>query len=430
MGGNLPHIPLEVFISWPTPDYVDPVRRTWMPLYVGILQAVTTLLVCIRLWLRIRNKAGPFGMDDAFLIPAYLGATMMTTIIILDCVQYDSDRHLWDVPPTKYEGLALMAWLSEVAFLTSTCATKVSVLLFYRRLVRGSYNRMWRWLTLGAIYFTVLYGVGLIFALIFNCRPTNAYWKSLSITYTGDYTCTDTRWLNGVSGILSVLSDFYAVLLPMGILHKFDIDRRKKIALYTVFSFGLLVVAAGSVRTYYLHQLGYNYDITWTGFNVFIWSALEVHGAIICASVPVLRVLFRQYLRGPLSRARNTGTGRSHQEASIHAEPRSIPTPDIAKQKQEYHSASKYNVTASLGSISEYEVDAPSALPNVAKAPILRTPDEYEAYALHSIDRYRSNPRRHGYMRSDSFGERDLSPSECTGGTKTPISWLDMENRY
>lgn len=64
MPGNLQTIPLEVFASWPKPNYVDPVRRAWMPIYAGILQGVMTLMLVLRLWLRFRNRAGALGLDD------------------------------------------------------------------------------------------------------------------------------------------------------------------------------------------------------------------------------------------------------------------------------------------------------------------------------------------------------------------------------
>lgn len=56
-----------------------------------------------------------------------------------------------------------------------------------------------------------------------------------------------------------------------------------------VFSTGLLVVAAGCIRTYYLYCLGYHFDTTWIGYNCYIWSVLEVDLALICASAPALR---------------------------------------------------------------------------------------------------------------------------------------------
>ncbi len=184
--------------------------------------------------------------------------------------------------------VAFFAWLSQLAFLRSTCATKASVLLFYRRLVKGTYSKKWKYATIAAIALTVCYCVAFIFALIFNCNPTEAYWKGLSYTYTRDWRCSDTTIANPLSGALSVCSDLYAVILPMGMLYKFDIERKKRIALYAVFSLGLLVVAAGSVRTYYLARLSYDYDLTWVRKN-----AMPSANRINTGAVPSLTWMYR-----------------------------------------------------------------------------------------------------------------------------------------
>jgi hypothetical protein len=144
----------------------------------------------------------------------------------------------------------LIAWISELAFVVATCCNKVSILLFYRRLTQGTFSRRWKYATIGAIVFTIVYMVAFALVLVFNCRPTEAYWKAYSLTYTKTYTCVDTTLLNPVSGALSVFSDFYAVVLPMGMLRHFDAPKRQKMALNGVFSLGLFVVAFGCVRTY------------------------------------------------------------------------------------------------------------------------------------------------------------------------------------
>ena len=172
------------------------------------------------------------------------------------------------MPFDKFSDAALIAWLSEIAFLISTCATKVSVLLFYRRLTDGTYGRRWKIATIAAIVFTCLYCVAFILSLCFTCWPTEAYWMAFSFTYTKDYSCKDTRAANPASGVLSVVSDIYSVILPMAMLRHFDISRRKKIGLNVVFAFGLFVVAAGIVRTYYLTKLGHTSDLTWVGFDL------------------------------------------------------------------------------------------------------------------------------------------------------------------
>ena len=71
MSGNLNRLDPAVYATWPTPDYENPERRTWMPIYAGVLQGASSLIVITRLWLRARNKAGPLGLDDVRVRTSY-----------------------------------------------------------------------------------------------------------------------------------------------------------------------------------------------------------------------------------------------------------------------------------------------------------------------------------------------------------------------
>ncbi|KAK3075912.1 hypothetical protein LTR53_000341 [Teratosphaeriaceae sp. CCFEE 6253] len=470
MPGNLVGIPASVISSWPPPNYEHPnPRRTWVIPFVGVLQAIMTLMVCTRLWLRARQQAGRLGLDDALLLPGFLVATVFTTLVIISVRDYGLDRHIWDVPPDWFVDTVLLAWrcephghpsritsslhiaqasrgtiyhdgreqaasmghadyplpyssdrfsgnvLQEFAFLVATCCTKISVLLFYRRLVQGTFSKRWRLATIGAILFTACYCISFSLALILNCRPTEAYWKSFSLAYTADYTCADTRNLNPLSGALSVFSDFYSVVLPMGMLRHFEAPKRQKMALNAVFSLGLLVVAAGCARTYYIYQLGVDYDITWVGFDLYVWSCLEVHLALICASAPALRVFFREYMSDPLSRAlnstrsltgsargtkrdsRQTDTGGSVTYAS-HARDSSTGSREYDDRKLIPHHPAK----PSLCTVGETEVEPPSSPYLRARSPApppepypIKTPADFEAFALQNLAKNRPPAPQH-----------------------------------
>jgi hypothetical protein len=66
-GGILP--PLSVIFSWPNPNYVNPQTGGW-GIVVGsaILAAVSTAVVCARLWARMRLRI--LGFDDAIIVVA------------------------------------------------------------------------------------------------------------------------------------------------------------------------------------------------------------------------------------------------------------------------------------------------------------------------------------------------------------------------
>lgn len=259
-----------------------------------------------------------------------------------------------------------------------------------------------------------------------------------------DWSCADTRSLNPVSGVMSVVSDLYSVVLPMAMLRHFNISRRKKIALNAVFSLGLLVVAAGSVRTYYLTMLGDHHDITWLGFDIFIWADLEVQLAIICASAPALRVLFRRYLNDPISRIIGTasGTNRSGNRGTAvdsstanrgavvnYSRPR--PSTDWRGGDEKFNVMS--SVTRSTQSpppVAEREIVYSL---NKAQEPYpIRTAADFEAYALQNLQRGRADARRHTLVRPDS--EDDLntvtseSPANRSVQMQTPKSWLDTDD--
>jgi hypothetical protein len=237
----------------------------------------------------------------------------------LSTERYGSGTHTWDVPVPKFVPLAFNGWAAEVTYLASTGCTKCSILLFYRRLTKGSYNTLWKYAILTAIAFTALYSMAFILMLIFSCSPTEAYWKSFNPYYEDEFHCINSKYSNVLSGAMSVLSDLYSVLLPFVMLRNFDAPRRQKIALNIIFSLGLLVVAAGSVRTYYLEQVGHSSDLTWVGYDVYIWAQLETQLALICASAPTLRVFFRDYLSISVLRALSsarTGSRRDTRRAS------------------------------------------------------------------------------------------------------------------
>lgn len=54
MAGNLHGNALEPTLTWPAPNWVDPVRRTWIIPYAAVLQAVVTLMVGTRF---VRQRA-------------------------------------------------------------------------------------------------------------------------------------------------------------------------------------------------------------------------------------------------------------------------------------------------------------------------------------------------------------------------------------
>jgi hypothetical protein len=130
-----------------------------------------------------------------------------------------------------------------MSYLFSTGFTKISVLLFYRRLVTGTCSRRFKFCLWAAMALIVCYTLAYVILLLVTCIPLQATWLKIDPTYTKSYRCASTGVMTKVSelsGAFSVITDFYSVLLPAILLLQIKITRRQKLGLMAIFGVGFL----------------------------------------------------------------------------------------------------------------------------------------------------------------------------------------------
>ncbi|KAI5362166.1 hypothetical protein Slin15195_G058170 [Septoria linicola] len=403
MPGNIINLTPADIAKWPTPNYDDPVRRHWMPEYAGVLYGIATLVVVTRLWLRMNKRAGGLGFDDVLLICGWLSLSWFTALSIVGAEQMMTSRHMWDIPITMYENTALITWIAELAFLVCGCFVKVSVLLFYRRLVDNSVSKYWIWTVIIAIVFTIAYSLAFILTLVLNCAPTEAYWKAFSPAYTTNYTCVNTTVVNLLAGLMAIVSDLYSVFLPCMMTRHLQLPTAQKLGLYIIFSLGLLAVAASGVRTYWLYKVGHSSDVSTSIYYVFVWAQLELSLGIMCTALPSLRVLFREYLSEPFIRLRRSVTSSRRMSDVEQGIVQRVATPDL--EHRQVHYSVKHTPTSSTStcevSPTEAEEDITKDASWTREIPYLvRTPAEYESFNLYNMEKYRQSAHARDWSRS------------------------------
>ncbi|KAK3636625.1 hypothetical protein LTR56_014098 [Elasticomyces elasticus] len=275
-------------------NYIDPPERTWLPAFTSTLFALATVLLALRIWLRFTRKAGGFGLDDILMLCAWLAGLMYTTMAIISASTYHTGRNNWDILPQHFEPIALLGWLTQLAFLTSGACTKIAVLLFYRRLVKDTFDSRWRIAVFAGIGFIATYTVAIILVVILRCSPVDAAWTQYAPGHEGGWECVDTTVVNFLAGVFAILSDLYAVILPMLMTRHFDLPSRQKWALNILFALGALVVGASAARTYYTYALTQTLNVARMVYNATACSQFELQLGIICASLPALRVFLRR----------------------------------------------------------------------------------------------------------------------------------------
>jgi hypothetical protein len=162
-------------------------------------------------------------------------------ILMLGAVsKYGWDRHVWDVPISELIPSRYTAWWAQLCFLASIGCTKVSILLFYRRVTAATMHTTFLYVIFSAIGFIIAYTIAFSMVLFVGCRPLSAYWDSVLPTYTQPYVCYDEGIVLPIFCIISVVTDIIVLALPYSIVWRMQMPFRQKVTLSVIFGVGLV----------------------------------------------------------------------------------------------------------------------------------------------------------------------------------------------
>ncbi|KIW03057.1 hypothetical protein, variant 2 [Verruconis gallopava] len=206
------------------------------------------------------------------------------------------DRHVWDIwsafPQVAGRG-GVAGWAMQLIFLCSLSCTKTSVLLFFLRLLDRRYHRRLYRTTIGGIGFIFVSWLAFTLVLVFDCEPIEAVYKSMDVTWPKKYTCMPREPSDVLNGITSIFTDIYSCVIPALTVHKLHMKSSRKVLPYAVLCCGIVVVGAGVGRTFYMAKMytDSRRDISWVGYDLTVWSSLELYLALICACAPGIKSL-------------------------------------------------------------------------------------------------------------------------------------------
>jgi hypothetical protein len=123
-------------------------------------------------------------------------------------------------------------------YTTTNAITKISILLFYRRLTKGTLSTTYRYMLSAAIVSVSLYWLAFTIALLAGCAPFSAFWNQINPLWQTKYRCVDEPKVIIAASIVSVSQDFMCCFLPVILFWKLQISRKKKLALMGLFAVG------------------------------------------------------------------------------------------------------------------------------------------------------------------------------------------------
>ena len=92
--------------------------------------------------------------------------------------------------------------------------------------------------------------------------------------------------------IITVITDFLVFALPLPTLVCLRLPVVQRVVLFILFGVGAVVVISSCMRAYWVHYMvDSTYDVTWEGWELWIWTAVEINLGIIAGCVPLLKPL-------------------------------------------------------------------------------------------------------------------------------------------
>ncbi|KAF2832732.1 hypothetical protein CC86DRAFT_401479 [Ophiobolus disseminans] len=321
------HPTLEVFLSWPPPNLVDPeTRPNTMTILACVLGPITLALFLARFWVRTLHQRNA-GWDDWIMLAAMILTMALTVMLPIAGANY-FNRHVWDLDPLKNSRKIVTArkyvLALECLFCTASGLIKISILLFYRRLAARAVSTFFRWATWITIGMIVAYTIALTIAPIVGCQPIEAYWEQVDITKRLQgykFHCFDEGADVVAASILSAIQDLITAILPTFLYWNLQIPMRQKVALFGIFAIGYGGVALGGLRAYYSWRTFYEtYDVIWSTWDLMLTSLLELHVGCFCANAPSLKVFFKHFFHAKLtsfSRSRSVPRSKDRKDSAM-----------------------------------------------------------------------------------------------------------------
>ncbi|PYI11753.1 hypothetical protein BO78DRAFT_413562 [Aspergillus sclerotiicarbonarius CBS 121057] len=246
----------------------------------GALATITTGLRFYALRLRRVKPGAPEYLIVAALAIVYIDIAIQYILSILG----GAGRHATDIDPASVVVTLKTILPLEALYGIVMGLIKSSVMLFFTRIF-GS-KRSFRICVFVVMVLVWIWAISVILETLLLCRPLAYNWDmTISNGVCGNRNATYV-----VAGTLNLITDLMVMALPLPHIWKLQLSIPKRLALSFVFCLGLLVSVISIVRLFSLMAISFT-DITHSVQMGVMWTVLEPELAIICANMPLLKVL-------------------------------------------------------------------------------------------------------------------------------------------
>ncbi|KAF1949391.1 hypothetical protein CC80DRAFT_598979 [Byssothecium circinans] len=243
---------------------------------------VSAAVVLLRVHVKLRLIKAKLALGDYLIM---IGAFFTIGLSIANMFSLD-------IPPENLTPMLKANLATRLLYVASICFVKFSILVFYLKI---DPRKPTRWAVYFLMAFVFALSIVTFFVLLFVCVPPSLFWHPEQQALHPEKCMKQTtqQVFFNINGVMNIVQDVGIYVLPIPIIWTLQMPRRQKVALATLLSVGLVAVAAGCVRFYYVRFLANEADIWFYMADSLIWCSIEIY-ADICAST--FKAILKTYL--------------------------------------------------------------------------------------------------------------------------------------
>lgn len=106
----------------------------------GVMVAITTAVVALRFYVRVKHTRRKLWWDDFFLLASLIFALTFGIFVNFSMAYYGWDRHIWDIPAHKLSATYKTYLVGKELFILASSSVRQSLLCFYLWLIKDQGN--------------------------------------------------------------------------------------------------------------------------------------------------------------------------------------------------------------------------------------------------------------------------------------------------
>lgn len=144
-------------------------------------------------------------------------------------------KDIWTIPSANVTTIIFYVWLTEIMYMMCLGLTKIALLAFYLKVFPNEGFRRVCWATASTCL--VLFPTFSIFT-VFYCTPVSYTWEGWTGKVEGH--CLSFNLFAWIQTCINIALDTFILVLPLPLVWRLNMGRKKKMLLMLMFSVGVL----------------------------------------------------------------------------------------------------------------------------------------------------------------------------------------------